>query len=373
MPRVARIYYPGGVFHLISRFFEKRFMLNSAEDRRKYLGLMAQTLTVVDAKLMTYCLMSSHVHMVVRAGSDPLERLMRPINTGFAVWKNRQLGDRIGPVFAGRYKAILVDEDAYLLELVSYVHNNPVRAGLVSSAGESDWSSHRAYVRMEECPQWLNTGFVLGMVGGKPKSAAATFDSYVYESRLDERVPALSGESQQHAAKISIKAVGDGWRLSDSILGDEQFAEKVQQDIAEMDEAVVSGTLDDVRTAHHLGPGMKERPPFENVVEMTCEELGISRVEFEERPKSRKGILARRLIVLLWVQRYRGTQAEVARGLKVLSSKVSRWYATAIAHLEDLEPLVDKMEMSLAEDKLAFVGTSSGKVCYSLKINDDTK
>jgi REP element-mobilizing transposase RayT len=372
LPRAARIHYPGGVFHLISRFFEKRFMLDSDGARRKYLELVARTAGAVDAQVLGYCLMSSHVHMVVRAGDMPLERLLKPVNTGFAVWKNLQLGGRKGPVFADRYKAILVDGDAYLLELLAYVHNNPVRAGLAATAAESDWSSHRAYVGHEPAPRWLNVGLALAMLNERPTRAAAIFEEYVRERRSEERNPVFSGQGHGRAARMVMRAVGDAWRLSDAVVGDDEFIAKVQRDLAESDDLVTRGSLQDVRESFHLGTSGAERPSFASVVELACEQCGLDRVDFESRPKSAAGILARRLITLVWVRRFGGTQAEVARGLKVLSPNVSRWYAAGVRSLADLEPLVDRLESAARNDKLAMKTASSGKVRYSLEVSDDT-
>ena len=115
--------------------------------------------------------MSTHVHLVVRAGKEPLARLMGRVNAGYALWKNRK-ERRIGPVFAQRYKAVLVEEDPYLLELIRYVHLNPVRAGVVHRPEESVWSSHRLYIGLEVVPGWLDDDFVLSQFGRRKELAA---------------------------------------------------------------------------------------------------------------------------------------------------------------------------------------------------------
>jgi putative transposase len=180
MPRYARLHYPGGLFHIISRCLNHEFLINSDEDRRKYLSLLQSALSRCDATLLAWCLMSGHVHLVVRAGDDPLDKLMKPLHSGYAGWKNRRAG-RVGPVFAGRFKSPLVDADTYLLELVRYVHNNPVRARQAPRAALSPWSSHRAYVGMEPAPPWLNMGEVLGMFSSDPKRARQRFAAFVDE------------------------------------------------------------------------------------------------------------------------------------------------------------------------------------------------
>lgn len=113
--------------------------------------------------------MSSHLHLVVLAGNDPLWCFMKAVNSGFVVWLNNRLGTkRAGAVFSLRYKSILVDEEAQLLELVRYVHNNPVRAKVVKNANYSKWSSHRQYIALDEAQDWLNCGYVLSMLNEAP-------------------------------------------------------------------------------------------------------------------------------------------------------------------------------------------------------------
>ena len=153
-------------------------MIDGPRDRSKYLGLVGETLERCDVVVLAWCLMSNHVHLVVRAGKDPLEKFMKPVNTGYAVWKNKRCG-RLGPLFAGRYSSILVEEETYLLELIRYVHNNPVRAGVVSRPELSGWSSHQAYMGLENTHEWLNIGLVLEHFSKEPERALRAFGEFV--------------------------------------------------------------------------------------------------------------------------------------------------------------------------------------------------
>ncbi|MCP4601222.1 MAG: transposase, partial [Proteobacteria bacterium] len=84
MPRFARIYYPQGIFHIVSRTFNREFLIAGQEERNYYLGLLEESLKKTDALLLSWCLMSNHIHLVVRAGADPLSRLMKSVHSGFA-------------------------------------------------------------------------------------------------------------------------------------------------------------------------------------------------------------------------------------------------------------------------------------------------
>ena len=140
---------------------------------------------------------------------------MKPVNSGFAVWKNLVENDRDGAVFSQHFKAILVDSEAYLLELVRYVHNNPVRAGVVERAEHSTWSSHRYYIGRAPAPDWLNMAIVLGTVAPDAERARLIFRDYVDEGKHETRRPDLVGERTKATAGVVSKVFGDGWLISD--------------------------------------------------------------------------------------------------------------------------------------------------------------
>jgi hypothetical protein len=279
--------------------------------------------------------MSNHVHLVIKAGNEPLERLMKGINSGFAGRLNRRLDNRIGPVFADRYKSILVEEEAYLLELVRYVHNNPVRAGLVRSAEEWRWSSHRGYVGLDEAPQWLNTGYVLTMFAKYPKTAREKFAMFVDEGKREKRRADLNGETSVSAARRFQQAVGDGFRISGPIVGSDEFQAKVLADICRADtqSASLGGNVTIAES--------KQRPSLEELISVAGAVVGLEPWEFEQQPKKRKSALARQLIVWIWVRRFKGKQIEVARRLETSTAAVSKWYGRAVTDAVELQELED--------------------------------
>jgi putative transposase len=185
--------------------------------------------------------MSNHIHLIVRSGTDPLSRLMKPLNTGFAVWLSKRIAAR-GPVFADRFKSILVDEEAYLLELIRYVHNNPVRAGVVLDPSSSEWSSHRSYIGMEKCPPWLNIGYILGMFSSDTEEARGLFHQFVLEGRDEGRRPDLSGDGLKNMGRDVESGFGDGWRISGPIVGDKAFALLRQTTVASSAIPTLEGT-----------------------------------------------------------------------------------------------------------------------------------
>jgi len=343
------------VFHVISRCLNHEFLIDGTRDRAKYLALVGSALERCDATVLAYCLMSNHVHLVVRAGNDPLGRLVKPINTGYALWKNRHAG-RLGPVFAGRFASPLVDADEHLLELVRYVHNNPVRAGITTRAEACDWSSHRAYLGLAEAPGWLNVGEVLSRFDALPDAARRAFASFVEEGAGEPSSVDLSGMTAGSTAKTVATDVGDGWRISHPIVGDEEFARRVFSDLQRRE-----GTREGKVGGKHA-----RRPGIDELVAYTCAALGLEDWEFAEHSKRRRSRTARQVITWLWVQVFSGRQADIARALNTTSANVSNWYGRAVRNLVDLQPVIDAVLDSLPRDAPFIEWDTSQRVHFRL-------
>ena len=153
MARSARIHAPGATVHLISRFVDGGFRLAGLGERAVVLKSLPASLARTDWTLLGYALMSSHLHLVLQAGINVPWRLLKPLHTVVARRLNLRDGS-LGPVFAGRATTLLVPDDRVAI-LLAYVHNNPVRAHVVTRAAASPWTSHRAYLRLDPAPDWL--------------------------------------------------------------------------------------------------------------------------------------------------------------------------------------------------------------------------
>ena len=145
MARPLRIEFPGAIYHVTSRGDRREPIFEDDEDRRALLDVVAQAMSRFDADMVSYCLMGNHYHFVLGTRQANLSRLMRHINGVYTQRYNRRHG-KAGHLFQGRFKAILVDRDAYLQEVCRYVELNPVRAGLVAAASDWEWSSYLHHV-----------------------------------------------------------------------------------------------------------------------------------------------------------------------------------------------------------------------------------
>ncbi len=141
--RVARFTAPGVFYHCIWRFVDRRWFFQGDDERSMYLLMLERALRESDWRCMAYALMSNHIHLGMLAGREQLGRWAKRVSTPFAQWMNRR-HDRLGPVMADRPKSCAVRAE---LEphVFAYIHNNPVRAGVVARPGDSSWTSHRLY------------------------------------------------------------------------------------------------------------------------------------------------------------------------------------------------------------------------------------
>ena len=176
MPRPPRLDSTGTVTHVVARGNERRPLFRDDADRTKYLELLGEACGRYGARAFAWCLMPNHIHLALQTGSAPISRLVHDVHSRYAQYFNRRW-ERSGHLFQGRFQGIIVDREGYLLEVVRYIHRNPVKARLVARPEEFPWSSHGAY--LSTGPSWLASGEVLGLLaGGRPK-ARRLFQEFV--------------------------------------------------------------------------------------------------------------------------------------------------------------------------------------------------
>ncbi len=163
MARPLRIEFAGALYHITSRGNARDDIYLTDDDRRQFLALLHNTVERFDWYCHAYCLMDNHFHLLIETNSPTLSKGMKHLNGMYTQHFNRR-HQRVGHVFQGRFKAILVEKDSYLLELARYIVLNPVRAQMVRSAKHWPWSSYRAtagYVENHPCltTNWILAGF----------------------------------------------------------------------------------------------------------------------------------------------------------------------------------------------------------------------
>ena len=183
MPRQARIDIPGHLYHVIARGIERRKIFTDEYDYEDFLSRLGKVLDKTGSKCFAISLLENHFHLLILRGHRPLAELMRRLMTGYAVKFNVR-HKRAGHLFQNRYKAILCDLDSYFLELVAYIHLNPLRAGMVKdlkALRTYKWCSHSVVVG-ENAVGFLVKEDILRQFGNHLKGAIKGYESYLAEA-----------------------------------------------------------------------------------------------------------------------------------------------------------------------------------------------
>ena len=187
MARPLRLEFPGALYHLTARGNARQPIYRDDTDRRDFLELCGAVCDRFHWQAHAYCLMSNHYHLVIETPEANLARGMRQLNGVYTQAFNRR-HRKVGHLFQGRYTAILVDKDKYLLELARYVVLNPVRAGMVKSAGQYLWSSYRPMIGKSVAPAWLTTDFLLAQLAHRRREARQRYVRFIAEGKDQPKI-----------------------------------------------------------------------------------------------------------------------------------------------------------------------------------------
>ena len=293
MVRPLRIEYPGAWYHVMNRGRRGEQVFLEERDYKTFLELLMESRNLWNLEIAAYCHMPNHYHLLVQTPAANLSRCMRHINGVYTQRFNR-FHQCDGQLFRGRYKAILVDADSYLLQLVRYIHRNPVRAGIVTELSSYEWCSHRGYLSKSKKWDWLHKVFVLSMLSEDTRKQHRLYREFVAQEDSEE-----------------ISRVFERKKLP-SILGSEDFIDRVRSQFFE-------------RKKHREVPESKILAPNkEEIKELVCHIYGVSE---EDLLKPKRGTFNEpRSVAIYLTRQLRGENlAEICReyGLKTHSSASS--------------------------------------------------
>jgi REP element-mobilizing transposase RayT len=169
MARQWRIEYPNAFYHVFSRGNGHQNIFLSDSDRFVFLDLLKELSERFNINIHVYVLMENHYHLLIKTPEANLSKAMQWFGTTYTRRFNLH-NDRDGHLFQGRFKSIIVENDAYLLNLSYYIHRNPLRAGLVDRLVDFKWSSYSCYAYGKNVPLWLKTSLILDQIGGEEKN-----------------------------------------------------------------------------------------------------------------------------------------------------------------------------------------------------------
>jgi putative transposase len=254
MPRSARLDVPEVLQHVMARGIEGRDIFRDTKDREAFLKRLSDLVAKGNVQLLAWCLMANHFHLLLRTREMSLATMMRRLMTGYAVWHNRR-HDRKGHLFQNRYKSIVVEEEPYLLELVRYIHLNPMRAKILDSFSELDRYPYTGHAVLMGHHQFSSqdVAWVLGLFGKRKGASQKRYRDFVQEGDNQGTREDLQGggfiRSSGGREQLALRSK-DEWEKGDErILGSGDFVEAVlknQPSLQKNTKANADKILDDV-------------------------------------------------------------------------------------------------------------------------------
>ncbi|MFH1672344.1 MAG: transposase [Pseudomonadota bacterium] len=316
MPRKARIDAPGALHHIIIRGIEKKHIFRGNRDKDTFIARLGPILSDTLTTCYAWALMSNHVHLLLRTGLAPIATVMRRLLTGYAQYFNRR-HTRHGQLFQNRYKSILCEEDPYFLELVRYIHLNPVRARLVEDTKQLRSYPYSGYaVLMGKVDhKWQETDYVLGRFGKTKRQSRMRYASHIAKGVAEGKRPELVGGGLVRsiggwaAAKANLKK-GERIKGDERILGSSEFVEQVLKTAEEQFEEstyLKNKGLDIKKLLLRVTTHYKIDPE-----DLIC------------NSKQRHIVAARAVLCYLAVRKLKTTGTDVARLLNITPSAVSK-------------------------------------------------
>jgi REP element-mobilizing transposase RayT len=318
MARPLRIEFPKAWYHIMNRGRREAVFL-SPRDYEAFIKVLQEAADFWNLKISAYCLMPNHYHLLVHTPDGNLSRCMRHINGVYTQRFNRQ-HKKDGQLFRGRYKAIIVEEDNHLLEVLRYIHNNPLRAGLVEKLVDFKWSSHQGYTSTTKKWAWLYKDFLLSMLSEKKRRRKAAYLSFVGQK-----------EPESIAHFYSLKNLP-------SFLGSDTFKEWIKEKYQHL-------------TFHEEIPESRQlAPSAEQVIEFVCAHFQVTRNQLDTSKRGRENLP--RNVAIYLVRKYcRETMNRIGRYFEIdrsstVSSVINRIKARKDKDLS-LQKHLDKIAMKL--------------------------
>lgn len=290
MARKPRVEFPGALYHVMARGNNKQIIFCSEKDYLYYLKRLHIAKKRYDFYLYGFCLMPNHLHLLIQTKEVALSRIMRTVQTSYAQYFNRT-NKRKGHVFDSRYKPILCDADRYLLELMRYIHLNPVRAGITRMPQQYQWSSYQTY--MGSSNSIVDKDLILGMFG-KTKA-----------------------EAKRRLHRFTLERVTEGsednfYRTIDQrFLGDDEFVYDIKSKL-------------DNSSEEKIELGKTCRIDIQDFLSLVAKHFHLDKSDILSSTKAKTVVLARHIFIYVARERLGFSCVEIARFLGKDDSSTSR-------------------------------------------------
>jgi len=312
MPRGPRLDAPGTLHHVMARGIERASIFRDDADRDDFLGRLGGLVISGAFTVYAWALLPNHFHLLVRSGNRPLARAMRSLLTGYAGAFNRR-HKRHGHLFQNRYKSIVVEEDPYFLELIRYLHLNPLRAGVVASLRALDgypYAGHAAILGTHPRP-WQAAGEVLEHFGRNPARARTAYRDFVSAGSGQGRRPDLQGGGLVRSqggweAVKDLRRSGEVSASDPRILGSSPFVEAMLQGAEQ-----------------RRGLARRRLVPLETLIDRLGHSLGVPASAILGSSRLPPAARARQVLAYVWVEHLGQSASELAQALGQTRGNVS--------------------------------------------------
>lgn len=307
MARKPRIHFSGAVYHVVLTGSDGQNIYKTVADRRHWESLVDDGVKRFGHAVLAFCWAKNHVQMAIKVKDSPLSKVMQNLTFRYTRYFNSK-HNQSGPLFHGRYKAIAIDADVYLNDLVCYIHNNPVRGGDAKTAVAGKWTSHAGYLDSANAPEWLTTSAVLQRFGASDKVARRAFAKFV-EKKVSE------GE------RTDLMKGSEGGRL----LGDKKFMKKALKPVKPASKPVTLNQL----------------------VKRICKEEDVKESELTNSSRARAESRVRQTITYLAMELNVGSLTDLAKRFNrdlTTMSRNQRYYRDKLNEDTDLQKHVRKLK-----------------------------
>ncbi len=244
MPRMARKKSSSGIYHIMLRGINKQDIFHEAEDRIKLIEILNYYRDICEYEIYGYCLMSNHIHLLIKEGKETISQAIKRIGVNYAYWYNSKYA-RCGHLFQDRFKSETVEDDRYLLTVLRYIHQNPIKAGIVTEALKYRWSSYSEYINQKG--MLTNINFILSILNPDTSKAVKIFEEF------------MTAENEDNCLDV-----GDKMRKQ---LSDEDTSKLIKQ----------LTKSDNILILHHIDKNERNKT-IKNLKEMGCSVRQLERI-----------------------------------------------------------------------------------------------
>ncbi len=316
MPRKSRIDAPGAIHHVIIRGIGRSHIFRDSQDYENFILRLARLLNETSTSCYAWALMKNHAHLLLRSGSSPLTSFMRRLLTGYAQQFNRR-HNRSGHLFQNRYKSFLCEEDPYLLELVRYIHLNPIRAGAVRDMvllEKFRWCGHGVLMGKIN-RDWQDSSFVLSLFHEKQSSAKRSYYSFVEKGISLGKRPDLVGGGL-------IRSAG-GWVAVQSLRKSKECFSNDERILGSSD--FVTSVLKQANEDYEKKIGVKNQDfDIEKIIHFVCEHLSLNPLLLNSPTKQPSITRARAIISSIAFDTLRLKGVDIAQRLNLTPTAISK-------------------------------------------------